>query len=43
MDYNPRDIRFNTFPSMAKHIVEAMHPGEDGKVNKAFLWEGTTK
>ncbi len=28
---------------MAKHIVEAMLPGEDGKVNKAPLWEGTTK
>jgi hypothetical protein len=26
---------------MAKHVEEAMLPGEDGKVNKASLWEGT--
>jgi hypothetical protein len=28
---------------MAKYVVEVMLPGEDGKVNKASLWEGTTK
>ncbi len=28
---------------MAKHVVQTMLPGEHGKVNKASLWEGTTK
>jgi hypothetical protein len=39
--YSPRKIGFNSFPTMAQHIVWTMLPNENGKVNKASPWEGT--
>ena len=33
-------IEFNSFPTMAKHIVKAMLPDGDGEVHKLPLHEG---
>ena len=38
--FNPGDIDFNTFPTMAKPIVDAMLPNEEGKIHKISLHEG---
>ncbi len=37
---DPAGIEFNTFPVMAKHIVKAMLPEQNGKVHKLSLHEG---
>ncbi len=38
--FNPRDIGFNTFPTMSRDILRTMLPGEHGKINKASIHEG---
>ena len=38
--FNPAGIEFQTFPTMATTIVEAMLPGHEGKVHKLSLHEG---
>ncbi len=37
--FNPRDIGFNTFPTMSRNILRTMPPGEHGKINKAPIHE----
>ena len=37
--FDPAGIEFNTFPTMAKHIVEAMLPEHDAKIHKLSLHE----
>jgi hypothetical protein len=32
--FDPAGIEFNTFPTMVKHIVDAMLPEQDGEVHK---------
>ncbi len=41
--FDPAGIEFNTFPTMAKHIVNAMLPEQDGKVHKLSLNEGSDR
>jgi hypothetical protein len=38
--FNPGDIDFNTFTTMAKHIVDAMLPNEEGQIHHISLHEG---
>ena len=38
--FDPAGIEFNTFPTMAKHTVNAMLPEQDGEVHKLSLHEG---
>ncbi len=38
--FEPGDIDFNSFPTMAKHIVDAMLPNEEGEIHKISLHEG---
>ncbi len=38
--FDPAGIEFNTFPTMAKHIVKSMLPEHNGKVHKLSLHEG---
>ncbi len=38
--FNPGDINFNTFPTMAKHIVDEMLPNEQGQIHHISLHEG---
>ena len=40
-DFDPEGIQFKTFPTMARHIVDAMLPKEQGKINKISLHEGS--
>ncbi len=35
--FDPAGIEFNTFPTMAKHIVDAMLSEKDGEVHKLSL------
>ena len=37
--FDPADIEFNSFPTMAQHIVGAMLPEHDGKIYKLSLHE----
>ncbi len=37
---DPSDIEFNTFPTMAKHIGNAMLPEHYGELHKLSLHEG---
>ena len=37
--FDPAGIEFNTFPTMAQHIVGAMLPEHDGKIHKLSLHE----
>ena len=32
--FDPEGIQFKTFPTMARHIVDAMLPKEQGKINR---------
>ncbi len=41
--FDPAGIELNTFPTMAKHIVKAMLPEQNGKVHKLSLHEGKVK
>ena len=38
--FDPDGIEFNSFPTMAKHIVKAMPPDRDGEIHKLSLHEG---
>jgi hypothetical protein len=38
--FDPDGIEFNSFPTMAKHIVKAILPDRDGEVHKLSLHEG---
>ncbi len=38
--FNPGDIDFNSFPTIAKHIVDAMLPNEEGEIHKISLHKG---
>ena len=40
-DFDPEGIQFKTFPTMARHIVDAMLPKEQGKINRISLHEGS--
>ena len=40
IDFDPENIRFNSFPTMSKHIVDAMLPGQHGEVHKISMHEG---
>ena len=40
IDFDPESIGFTSFPTMSKHIVDAMLPGQDGKVHKISMHEG---
>ena len=37
--FDPAGIEFNSFPTMAQHIVGAMLPEHDGKIHKLSLHE----
>jgi hypothetical protein len=39
--FDPEGIQFKTFPTMARHIVDAMLPKEQGKINRISLHEGS--
>jgi hypothetical protein len=38
--FDPAGIEFNTFPTMAKSIANAMLPEQDGEAHKLSLHEG---
>ena len=38
--FNPEGIQFKTLPTMSAHIVDAMLPDDQGKINKLSLHEG---
>ena len=38
--FDPGDIDFNTFPTMVKHIVDAMLPNDQGEIHENSLHEG---
>jgi hypothetical protein len=40
IDFDPESIGFKSFPTMSKHIVDAMLPGQHGEVHKISMHEG---
>jgi hypothetical protein len=40
IDFDPASIGVKSFPTMSKHIVDAMLPGQHGEVHKISLHEG---
>ena len=39
--FNPEDISFNTLPAMSNAVIQAMLPGNHGKIHTVNLHEGT--
>ena len=40
IEFDPESIGFKSLPTMSKHIVEAMLPGQHGEVHKISMHEG---
>ena len=40
IDFDPESIGFKSFPTLSKHIVDAMLPGQHGEVHKISMHEG---